>query len=392
MKTRERSLHRNLSHSYRGFTIIEIAVVLVIITILLGILLPSIGARIDAARVAATKTKIENIKSSILAFIAKNGRLPCPAIEGLAPPPPAGPDNGYGREATPKGACTGTAALTTGVVRGVVPWRDLSLSDDDALDGHFRRFTYAVVTSETNLTVARLPGIVGTIALHSGTPVAPGNQLNINNLAVFVVVSYGSNGFGAYSSEGIRQALPVGDDELANTDTGDIAFVQKDFSNAYDDVVVGVSAREILTSLLPSAIKPPAGALNDSFQAIKAAIIGYVVRDNADPDAAGARTRARRLPAPLPPNAGLPTSVLGLPAELGIDPWGNPLKYEIGTELGATSSIGGIYSGTAASVSVAFRLTSGGPNGALNATDDIVFSMSVNELLGVLAAAGVPID
>jgi prepilin-type N-terminal cleavage/methylation domain-containing protein len=375
---------------YRGFTLIEIAVVLVIVTILLGILLPSIGARVDAARVAATKSKIENIKSSILAFIAKNGRLPCPAIEGLAPPPPAGPDNGYGREATPKGTCTGTTALMTGVVRGVVPWKDLALSDDDALDGHYRRFSYAVVTSETNLTVARLPGIVGTIALHSGTPVAAGNQLNINNLAVFVVVSYGNNGFGAYSREGIRQALPVGADELANTDTGDIAFVQKDFSTDFDDVVVGVSAREILTSLLPSAIKPPAGALNDSFQAIKAAIIGYGVRDTADPDGAGSRTRARRLPDPIPPNGVLPTTALGIPAELGVDPWGNLLKYEVGAQLSATSTNGGIYSGT--TTNVAFRLTSGGPNGALNVSDDIVFSMSVNELLGVLAAAGVPID
>ncbi len=390
MKIPKWSRGRKLSSAFHGFTLIEIAVVLVIVTILLGILLPSVGARIEAARISATKSKIENVKSSILAFIAKNGRLPCPAIEGLPPPPPAGPDNGYGREATPKGTCTGTTALTTGVVRGVVPWKDLALSDDDALDGHYRRISYAVVTSETNLTVARLPGIVGTISLHSGTPILPGNQVNVSNPAVFVLLSYGSNGFGAYSGEGVQQSLPISADELANTDTGDIAFVQKDFSNTFDDLVLGVSAREILTSLLPSAIKPPAGALNDSFQAIKAAIIGYVVRDTADPDGAGPRTRARRLPDPIPPNGGLPTTALGLPAELGIDPWGNPLKYEIGAKLGATATDGGIYSGTAASV--AFRLTSSGPNGPLNATDDVVFSMSVNELLGALAAAGVPID
>ena len=54
-----------------GFTLLEIAVVLVIIAITLSLLLPSITGRITTVRLEATRGKEELIKTALIAFVAQ---------------------------------------------------------------------------------------------------------------------------------------------------------------------------------------------------------------------------------------------------------------------------------------------------------------------------------
>ncbi|MBT8440724.1 MAG: type II secretion system GspH family protein, partial [Gammaproteobacteria bacterium] len=73
----------SLSHVKKhqsGFSLIELAVVLVIVGILLGSILGTVGARIDNTRRAETQDALDKIKLSLYGFALSQSpvRLPCP--------------------------------------------------------------------------------------------------------------------------------------------------------------------------------------------------------------------------------------------------------------------------------------------------------------------------
>ena len=63
----------------RGFTLIEMAVVLVILGLLLGGMLLPISAQMDMEGRRKTASSLEEIKEALIGFAVINGRLPCPA-------------------------------------------------------------------------------------------------------------------------------------------------------------------------------------------------------------------------------------------------------------------------------------------------------------------------
>ncbi len=72
MKTyRSRRLRRS-----SGFTLIELLLVLVILAVLAAIVVPKFTGRTQDAKIAATKTQISNLKSSLDLFEHDNGRFP----------------------------------------------------------------------------------------------------------------------------------------------------------------------------------------------------------------------------------------------------------------------------------------------------------------------------
>jgi prepilin-type N-terminal cleavage/methylation domain-containing protein len=209
----------------RGFTLAEVAVVLVIVALLLaGVIIP-LSAQIELRNTSETQRTMEQIKESLIGFALANGRLPCPADGTIA--------------AGAAGAGTEQCANSF----GVVPWAALGVPETDAWG---RRFSYWVspifvdAVGTTFNTAGQSPACTPT-----PTPVQASFALcSMGNMTVntrsdgthavvalgpalpVVIVSHGKNGYGAYNTAGTLLPAPAaGTDEAANANHSAAASV-----------------------------------------------------------------------------------------------------------------------------------------------------------------------
>jgi general secretion pathway protein G len=85
--------HRILRSAPRGFTLIELMVVLVIIGVLAALIVPNVLDRADDARVTAAKTDIANLTQALKLYKLDNQRYPTAeqGLQALAARPTSGP-------------------------------------------------------------------------------------------------------------------------------------------------------------------------------------------------------------------------------------------------------------------------------------------------------------
>jgi prepilin-type N-terminal cleavage/methylation domain-containing protein len=74
---------RFLSRS-SGFTLVELAMVLFIVSLLIGGLLMPLSAQNEVRGRQETDRALANIREALIGFAAINGRLPCPADRTIA--------------------------------------------------------------------------------------------------------------------------------------------------------------------------------------------------------------------------------------------------------------------------------------------------------------------
>jgi len=235
----------------RGFTLVEIAVVIVIMGFLLAMLIGITSNLVGQQRRDATRQRLANVETSLALFVSQNQRLPCPADGALTA---ADANAGLERYTSPNCTMDGTAGRQT---RGVVPWRTLGLAEQDVTDGWSNRLTYRVAPelvapaamnftscdpggtgpavggtcapSPATCSSTNFPGGCtppSTVTANKGlcvknraaTPVNvmdPAPATGASTGAAYVVVSHGENGAAAYSSSGVVQAGEAGTEETA---------------------------------------------------------------------------------------------------------------------------------------------------------------------------------
>lgn len=101
-----------------GFSLIEMAVVLVIVGLLLAAFLTPLSAQRDLRDYGETKARLEQIREALYGYAIINGRLPCPTTTAN----PADNVN-YGH---------GDAACLLAAGAGAAPWKDLGIKEIDA--------------------------------------------------------------------------------------------------------------------------------------------------------------------------------------------------------------------------------------------------------------------
>ena len=142
--TADRSLKRNKDvmtesrRKSRGFSLVEIAMVMAILGFVLTIGLKSTSAYLSAEKRQTTVARLAGIDAALVNYVAVQRRLPCPADGTVA--------TGLEARTAATGVCT---AMTT----GVVPWVTLGLSEAEALDAWNNRITYRTVSA----VVAAMP-------------------------------------------------------------------------------------------------------------------------------------------------------------------------------------------------------------------------------------------
>jgi len=103
--------------------LIELAVVLFIISLMLGGLLVPLATQIEIESRRDTEDKLEEIKEALIGFAIINGRFPCPTTT-------ANPANAlYGFE---DAACNPAGASPAGSIDGILPWKTLGIDEYDA--------------------------------------------------------------------------------------------------------------------------------------------------------------------------------------------------------------------------------------------------------------------
>ena len=100
----------------RGFSLVEIAVVLLIVGLALGAGISMLGSQLENKKVSDTQVRIKEANDAIMAFAAVNRRLPCPATAA-----------GTGLESVTAGA-PGLRGQCTNPNDGFVPARTLGLT------------------------------------------------------------------------------------------------------------------------------------------------------------------------------------------------------------------------------------------------------------------------
>jgi prepilin-type N-terminal cleavage/methylation domain-containing protein len=237
----------------KGFSLLELAVVLTIIGVLLAGLLPTLSSQVEQQRMTETRKQLNEIRDALIGFAVMYGRLPCPANGAL----------NTGLEATTGvGAALVCTSITAGSnsSRGVVPWATLGVSETDAWG---RRLSYQVTSNYADGTDGTGAGTCNVSAGISFQMCSQGN-LNVltsvggTNLATslpVVVLSHGVNGTGAFNTQGIQLAGAAGD-ELENANTTNSLVSHDPVQNGYDDLVIWVPP-SILFNRMVAAGKLP---------------------------------------------------------------------------------------------------------------------------------------
>jgi prepilin-type N-terminal cleavage/methylation domain-containing protein len=244
-------------HRQHGFTLVEIAIVLMIVGLLLGGLLVPLSAQMEQQKVSATEKLLAEARDALIGYAVANGQLPCPADPTIAT---GQPNAGIAR----------TPPCTNANSTGVLPWATLGISETDAWGN---RFTYRVSSdfadalgttfgkdpNGNNCTPGTTPAQATFALCSAGTLdvlfAAGGTNVAIDVPAV--ILSHGKNGAGAYTQQGAQQPVSGNADEQENGDgSADNNYVSHTATPDYDDLVTWISNNILLNRMVAAGKLP----------------------------------------------------------------------------------------------------------------------------------------
>ena len=236
--------------THSGFSLTELAIVLVIVSLLVGGLLIPFGAQNDARMVAETQKTLNDIREALVGYAAAHGRLPCPTTSA-------------GTSGTEAFSGTVGASACSNSYDGYVPGQTLGIGPTDTtgipIDAWGNKIRYAVTTANTNAftttsgmktigIASLLPDLhVCTTAAGISASACDTTAHTLTTEAVAILFSTGKN-------------TSTGTDEAANLN-GDQVFVSHepapaDGGNEFDDVMIWLSPNILYNRMIAAGQLP----------------------------------------------------------------------------------------------------------------------------------------
>lgn len=249
----------------RGFTLIEMAVVLLVVTLLLGGLLVPLSTQIEQRKISETQKLLEEAKEALIGFALANGRLPCPASAN---------SNGQESFAAGSSAVNGNCS---NFFDGFLPAATLGFNPVDsngyAIDGWGltqNRIRYAVANTEIGITAfpfTRTDGmksatmsdisdadLLYVCASAPTTATKCGTAITLTDKAIFVVYSVGKNAAtGGTGSDEAANPNP----NSPNNDRVFVSHIQSAAAgNEFDDIVTWLSPNILFNRAVAAGTLP----------------------------------------------------------------------------------------------------------------------------------------
>ncbi|HSH87500.1 MAG TPA: prepilin-type N-terminal cleavage/methylation domain-containing protein [Methylophilus sp.] len=219
-----------------GFSLLELAIALVILSLMMGWLMTPLRVQHSLQNYQQTEQRLQMAQQSLLGHAVIHRYLPCPDTDN----PPDGWEN-----VLPNQSCASD--------EGMLPWMQLGLVATDAWGRYFRyradsTFTHHAqwfsITAAENASNVQVVGEAGVVTSLPSRPAA-------------IVLSHGENGLGGIQSVSGGQSHAMGaavhPDEQENTD-GDLTFVDKAYqqtANAvFDDRLIMLSPKVLIQQMV----------------------------------------------------------------------------------------------------------------------------------------------
>jgi prepilin-type N-terminal cleavage/methylation domain-containing protein len=250
----------------RGFTLIEMAVVVLVLGLVASGTITLIQPLMDGRNAATTSERMDQIERALRLHVIRYRCLPCPT-DGALSMAVAASDGGWpyagGSPITTVGTCA-TAACQT--ADAVVPWRALGLSEQDITDGWGNRIRYAVSGSNAvaaSCGTANLQ-LSNSMARGSNNGCYPSGDLTVTDLdgyasttnAAYVLISNGPDKSLARRAitggfTGDRYGQTGGGGGQDENQDGDTTFSTGQFNGTtgathFDDIVKFATAANII--------------------------------------------------------------------------------------------------------------------------------------------------
>jgi prepilin-type N-terminal cleavage/methylation domain-containing protein len=238
-----------------GFTLIELAIVMLVLTILAAGVLVPLTSGIEMKRYGETNKILSEAKEALIGYAMSHkdasGRpyLPCPdkpltfgVAANLA-------NDGVEDRATNPVSCE--------TQEGNFPWATLGVGRTDAWGSLLR---YRVIDTYSDSSAGFTSSTTTSFPMRVCTPPTTCAPLAVGYkvpATVAVIVSHGPNGWGARNSNGTQQSFPTGADEMENVNM-DQTFISRAPSQAsattteFDDVVDWLSTAVLISRACPS--------------------------------------------------------------------------------------------------------------------------------------------
>ena len=228
------------STTKKAYTLVELSIVLVIISIFLSSGLNIFTNNIVQTKTVNTKEKLNIIYKSLAEYLMINGALPCPIELGDIA---KDTDASYGAVTTTPDNCSSISSGSVNQITiGALPTRDLDLPNDMAEDGFGNKILYVVDNRLiTNFVATGFSD--GAINIGQGSGITK---------PVLLLLSFGANSCGSYKTNGQKNndcTTNDGSGQTENSDNNNTTFATSDTNPKFDDVVLTKTYYDFLQEL-----------------------------------------------------------------------------------------------------------------------------------------------